>query len=314
MKERLLDFIVCPECKTDFALEGEVHQSGEIKEGLLVCKSCKRTYPVKNFIPRFVPGNSYVDSFSFQWQLHRTTQLDSVSGTKESEECFKRYTGWSPEDLKGRLTLDVGCGTGRYSEIAYNYGAEVIMIDLSFAIDAAFLNIGLKEGAHIIQADIFHLPFRPEQFDVIFSIGVLHHTPEPERAFSCLPPLLKKGGKIAIWVYDRYFVEKLTIMSRFYRKITRILPRRWLYALSHLAIPYYYLTRIPIAGPFFLALVPISTHPNWQWRVLDTFDWYSPNYTWGFTAGEVFEWFEKHGLKNIKVLKYPPVSVRGERA
>ncbi|MFQ5957247.1 MAG: methyltransferase domain-containing protein [Candidatus Brocadiales bacterium] len=313
MKERLLSFVVCPECKSDFSLEGKVYESAEVKEGSLLCKSCARTYPIKNFIPRFVGGDSYVDNFSFEWQVHRTTQLDSVNGTKQSEESFKSSTGWNPEDLKGKLTLDVGCGTGRYSEIALNYGAELIMMDLSFAVDSAFLNMGLKEMVHLIQADVFHLPFKPEQFDVIFSIGVLHHTPDPPGAFSCLPPLLKKNGKIAIWVYDKYFVERMSIMSQLYRKITRKLPRRWLYALSYFAVPYYYLALIPWLGLFFRALVPISVHPNWRWRVLDTFDWYSPSYTWGFSAGEVFEWFEMMGLKNIKVLKYPPVSVRGEK-
>lgn len=41
--------------------------------------------------------------------------------------------------------------------------------------------------------------------------------------------------------------------------------------------------------------------PNWRWRVLDMFDWYSPKYQSKHTHWEVFDWFQGEGLVNIKI-------------
>jgi SAM-dependent methyltransferase len=62
---------------------------------------------------------------------------------------------------------------GRYAEIVNKYGSEVVGIDMSYAIDTAFENMGLRGKVHFIQADIFNLPFKPGTFDYIFSIGVI---------------------------------------------------------------------------------------------------------------------------------------------
>ena len=66
---------------------------------------------------------------------------------------------------------------------------------------------------------MFKLPFAPESFDYIYSIGVLHHTPDCEQAFKGLPRLLKPGGRIAIWLYSAY--NPWYRMSDVYRKWTR---------------------------------------------------------------------------------------------
>jgi uncharacterized protein YbaR (Trm112 family) len=84
MKEKLVEILACPRCKNELDLRVTAKESNEIKEGKLVCRVCGAEYPISNYIPRFVKSDEYVDSFSFQWNLHRTTQLDSVSGTNES--------------------------------------------------------------------------------------------------------------------------------------------------------------------------------------------------------------------------------------
>ena len=90
MKEKLLKILACPNCKCEFDLTIAAEEHGEIKEGKLICKSCGAEYPISNYIPRFVKDDKYVDSFSFEWNLHRETQLDSISRTKESEETFRK--------------------------------------------------------------------------------------------------------------------------------------------------------------------------------------------------------------------------------
>jgi SAM-dependent methyltransferase len=235
------------------------------------------------------------------------TQLDSTY-SNESEKTFCQKTGFSPADLRGKLILDVGCGMGRFAEVASRWGGNVIAIDLSYAVDAAYHNIGLRDNVHIFQADIFQLPFREERFDIIYSIGVLHHTPDCEKAFRQLPKLLKPGGKIVIWVYGH--MGPWEFFASLYRRFTVRMPRKLLYALCYLSIPLYYLYQIPVIGKLFWNLLPTSVHFNPEWRVLDTFDWYSPRYQSKHTYQEVSQWFQSEGLIDIKSLDFP-VAISG---
>jgi hypothetical protein len=99
-------------------------------------------------------------------------------------------------------------------------------------------------------------------------------------------------------------------MSQLWRKITTRLPKKLLYSLSYIAIPSYYLKKIPFFGKLLDLLIPTSQHKNWRWQLLDTFDWYSPTYQSKHTYPEVFKWFEEENLKEIKPLDYS-VSMTG---
>ena len=281
-----------------------------------VCTRCERQYPLVNGVVRFVEAQNYAGSFGFQWKLYSRTQLDDES-SQRSENAFRRRTGFRPEDLNGKLVLDVGCGMGRFAEVATRWGAHVVGIDLSLASEVAARNLA-ERPATIFQADVFKLPFLPESFDYIYSIGVLHHTPNCEQAFKALPRLLKPGGKIAIWLYSAY--NPWYRMSDVYRKFTRRMAPEKLHNLCRLAVPIYVvhqgLKKIPLLGkPASAALawaIPMSQNKDATWRVLDTFDWYSPWYQSKHTYEEVFRWFEDCGLQDLRVIEQP-IAVQGTR-
>lgn len=304
MQNKLLQYLVCPKCKHSLTLKVKEENNNEVKTGRLKCVACGKNYPIINFIPRFVASDKYVGNFSFEWQIHKNTQLDSFQRNKISHDTFFDKTGFNKKDLKKKLVLDVGCGMGRFMEIAANEGAEVIGIDLSLAVDAARENLKLRKNCHFIQADVFKLPFKPKTFDAIFSIGVLHHTPDTKQAFLKLPPLLKSGGKIAIWVYGQNTFRPYDHFGHFWRIITPKLPKQLLYLFSFIAIPLYWTYPIPFIGNLINVLIPYSTDPNWRWRVLDTFDWYSPKFQWKHTYPEIINWYEEAKLKVVKILKY----------
>ncbi len=157
----------------------------EERDGGVVCTGCGQLYPEVNGVLRFVAEQHYAGSFGFQWQVHARTQLDT-SASNRSERDFQERTGLQRQDLAGKLVLDVGCGMGRFADVATRWGAHVVGIDLSLAAEVAARNLAGRE-ATIFQADVFHLPFAPESFDFIYSIGVLHHTPDCQAAFKALP-------------------------------------------------------------------------------------------------------------------------------
>lgn len=311
MKEALLRLLACTHCRNGLTLKEEEFHGLEVLSGVLGCDGCGMTYPVVKGIPRFVPGDDYANNFSFEWNRFRTTQLDSANGRGESESRFQRSLDFPLKALRGMQVLDAGCGMGRFAEVALKYGATVVGMDLSLAVDAAAQNLRVHPNAQFVQADLFALPFRDETFDLVYSLGVLHHTPDPRRAFLGLVKLLRKGGKISATLYSGY--NKVYVRStNFWRRILTRLPTPVLYRLSHLAIPYYYLCRLPLLGLAFQAVFPISMHPDREWRVLDTLDCYSPTYQSYHTHYEVFAWFREAGLTEIGILE-PGISLIGTR-
>ena len=308
MKKEAIDFLVCPRCQHDLDLETDIVDGAEVMDGTLSCRSCSASYPIRGGIPRFVQGSSYADSFGYEWRRFRTVQLDPANVTNESEATFRAKTGWTVKDFRGALALDAGVGAGRFAEVASRWGASVVGVDLTSAVDEAFANIGRREGVHLVQADLLALPFRSETFDIAYSIGVLHHTADPQRAFQCVSNTVKNAGALAVYVYPalgiaRHFSDQI-------RKVTTRLPLSVVYYFSALAVPLYYPYRLPVLGRFLQTLLPLSLHPNWRWRWLDTFDWYTPKYQWKLTYPEVFRWFRAQGYGDVEVLDFP-ICIRG---
>lgn len=282
-----------------------------------VCPSCGRSYPERKGVACFVDAGNYADSFGFQWHRYNRTQLDNEE-IRESELHFRQRTGFVPDDLKGKLVLDVGCGMGRFAEVATRWGACVIGIDLSAAAQVAARNLGERDFV-ALQADVFALPFAPETFDYIYSIGVLHHTPDCEKAVKVLPQFLKPGGSLAVWLYSGY--NKWYRFSDIYRRVTHRMPPRLLHGILSVTVPVLNgvdrgLRMVPLIGKPIAGAVhhvfPVNRNPRREYRVLDTFDWYSPQYQSKHTYEQVFRWFESCGLEDLHVVDVP-IAVRGRK-
>ena len=306
MKRALLQWLRCPHCSTGFDLVTD--DTDPVTSGSLQCGQ-RHSFPIVRGIPRFVPSAAYTESFSYEWQRFRTTQLDSASRGTATRDRLQASLSMPLEQLRGKLVLDAGCGMGRFAEVVHHYGGEYVGLDYSYAVDAAFSNVGRLRDVHLVQGDLFALPFALDTFDLIICLGVLHHTPDPARAFAGLPRVLKPGGRLSITVYDAG--NKVYVLnSRFWRRFSTRLPRKVLHALSYASVPLYYLWTLPVVGWVFRSLAFISLERDWRWRVLDTFDWYSPRYQSWHTHHEVFGWFKQNGMEQIEVLA-PSVSQIG---
>ena len=228
------------------------------------------------------------------------TSTASPGSTTSNANCRSSWT-FRSSPSKGKLVLDAGCGLGRFSEIVLDNGGTVVAVDLSGAIDAAFENLGSRDHIYFVQADIFKLPFRPGTFDMVYSWGVLHHTPDPPAAFEKLPPLVRPGGKVMTMVYANYNKAYLAT-TEFYRRLTTRLPKRMLLKLCYAAVPLYYVGKVPGFGPLVTRLLlPVSVRPpTHRWRVGNTFDLYSPKYAFTYDHVEVYGWYERADLETIR--------------
>lgn len=205
----LLDIAVCPECKTRLTLEaGAVTDGDHVENGTLTCASGHR-FPIVAKAPRFVQHELNADqartrdSFGYEWTRLYPEHGHSTPEWQAERDIFLEYTRTVPSDFKGRLILDGGCGNGRYAKLANDWGARVVAVDISAAVDIASRNVADRPGVDVVQADLFKLPFLPKTFDAAYSVGVLHHTPDARGAFMSIRDTVRPGGWFGIFVHGQ---------------------------------------------------------------------------------------------------------------
>ena len=327
MNHDVVPLLRCLDCDADLKLEAAVESNGRVESGNLQCTRCTSSWPIVNFVPRFVPPVNYAANFGMQWIRFSKTQLDSHSGIPISRRRFFESTGASEDDLRGKLVLDVGCGAGRFAEIALSTGARLIAVDFSSAVDACFANLGANPRIDVIQADVYALPFKRASFDYVYCLGVLQHTPKPRAAFLALTEQIKPAGRISVDVYPKlpfiflwpkYWLRPLTRRmkpERLLRWVERMVP--WLLPISDT------IGKIPLIGPKLRYAVPVMNHrlslPELsdrqvhEWAVLDTFDMFGATYDQPQTGSGLREWLDAAGLHDTEILSRGFLIARGRR-
>ena len=139
------------------------------------------------------------DRFGYSWE--RFSDLSA-----EQEAQFRLWTvHLSPErDWVGKAFLDAGCGAGRNSYWAMSCGARsCVAMDLDDrSLDAARRNLAKFPAAEVRKCSIYDIEDR-DAFDIVFSIGVVHHLNDPGLAVRKLAQAARPGGRVLIWVYGR---------------------------------------------------------------------------------------------------------------
>jgi SAM-dependent methyltransferase len=298
-------YLVCPACQSSLTLTAAKYATSDrIESGSLDCPGCERRYPVERGVPRFVPAENYASGFGLQWIKHARTQYDSETKRPITATRFFAQTKW-PRDMSGQLVLEVGSGSGRFTEVIAATGAMVVSFDYSVAVEANDASNGQRENVLIVQADIFQMPFRRGTFDRVCCLGVLQHTPDPPRAFAALPPMIKPGGSLAVDVYRKpRGIERLTTTKYLVRPLTRRIPPGTLYPMVERYVttlwsvirflPRRMTWKLLIADYRGVLDLPNETLRNWA--VLDTFDMLNPAYDTPQDLETVRQWCAQAGL------------------
>lgn len=151
--------------------------------------------------------------FGYEWGRYREMLPDY-------EEQFRRWTiHLHREDWRAKEFLDVGCGMGRNSYWPMIYGAAGgVAIDIDARSLAAARETLVRFPAVEVREGSAYEIGESNRFDIVFSIGVIHHLERPERALAQMVEAAAPGGQVLIWVYgaenNRWIVYGLSPLRK----------------------------------------------------------------------------------------------------
>ncbi len=125
---------------------------------------------------------------------------------------------------KGKTILEIGCGMGTDSRYISRKGANIVSLDLSFNN----VSFALK-GSRLLNlkgkgtcADAEKLPFKDNSFDIVYSFGVLHHTPDTQKAIDEACRVLRPGGRCVIMLYHKGYAYYMLLLMHGYKRLLNI--------------------------------------------------------------------------------------------
>lgn len=213
-----LELLACPACEGALAADWSCHK-------------CDARYDAPEGIPNLrVPGNSrteVVRRFYEHAPFPGYPLRDSLSWLRaraERSEFARLLDRAIPGDAR---ILEIGCGTGQTSLYLARASRVVIGADLtraSLQLAAAAARRFQINGVQFIETDLHHPGLRPASFDVVYSSGVLHHTPDPRASFARIAQLARPGGMIVLGLYNTF----ARIPLRLRRLVARLSGYRWI--------------------------------------------------------------------------------------
>jgi SAM-dependent methyltransferase/uncharacterized protein YbaR (Trm112 family) len=343
MRASALQRLVCPMCHSSTELEGLRWEGDEIIEGFLHC-GCGVDYPVIQGVPRMLPPEllptlekDYPEFFRAHHGrgLARTESVESrdtrvKSKTKDAfgyewtwaaDYHADNFADWLPAGFEAQtlfansVGLEIGCGAGRHSALTASIAKEHFAVDLSRAVDVAFARNRALGNCHVVQADAFHLPFRPATFDYVFCLGVLQHLPDPEAGFYALAKQPRESGILLVNVYQASRPTVL-FMLELARKVTTRLPHGILKYVSigagcveyGLFVAPWRRVRSTRLGRAMRPLVPerleSAAQDDFHTCVVDWFDRLSCPVKKHYKREDLRRWYEGAGYSDVTVTPY----------
>lgn len=310
-----------------------------VETGLLLCDPCKLRYPIVHGVPIMLPYRTHLhQEFDARrkphmqdvWSGYQFADRKPVEGEEFVRASFS--TEWLEYDYDGVIWestyeahqerillemgpaagrtqwhLEIGCGLGLAAlAVQEASGCDAVGLDLSMAAVKAAQHFKLNPFMHFVQASAFSIPLAKDQFDTIYSRGVLHHTYSTERAFKCVAQHCRPGGTFYVWLYGPGSIRSTPLRVGLYgiEALTRplvshapdSLPARAF--LGTMALGYLSFNALRRLGN--RATQPLS----FSRAVHAARDRFTPRFAHRHPAAQVLQWYKETGFKEATVLDW----------
>jgi SAM-dependent methyltransferase len=273
--------------------------------------------PASTLLGRWVPSGTpdagdggVVARFDREWASFADV------GTAEQADIFGLYFDIVPPAAlgPGSVALDAGCGAGRWAVQVATRGARVIALDAGRSVESAHRN-SRPWSVECVQGDVTRLPFASASFDLVYSLGVLHHIKDLETAAAELVRVLRPGGHCLVYLYyaldsrGPLFRAVFTVVDLIRRLLSRS-PQALLGPMSDLIAATVYL---PLARSARLlrrlglrrvaSALPLSSYADRSFRTMrnDSLDRFGTTLERRFTRAQVVEIMARAGLEAVRV-------------
>jgi ubiquinone/menaquinone biosynthesis C-methylase UbiE len=293
MGKELFEYLRCPICKRELFYN---NIKDNTDENILLECICVIKYSKKNGIMDMTYNLSKDDiksskTFSQEWNLFDYKIDDTFDiSQKEYLNMFYEALKITSKNLENKSILDAGCGNGqRIYNIANNSNIKIaIGTDISSgAINAS--KIYKNKKLYYIKSNIITPPFKEYSFDIVWCTGVLHTVTDPKKAFSNLSRLVKRGGKLYIWVFNK----PRNFLGYGIVRIISKLP----FLIQKLFVPIYFSFHIHL----FLSK-KFASKKNIRKIIRTYWDSVFPNIKL-YKKTQILEWFKENNF--IKIYEYP---------
>lgn len=270
-----------------------------------------------NADPRTVRG------FGQEWSSFTQAPIADA----ERLELFNGYFSLIDWTTRPKHAMDFGCGSGRWSLLAAPRVDQLVAVDASpAALEVARTNV---QAANVtfVQATPDTLPFPDSHFDLIFSLGVLHHVPDTEGAIGSLSRKLRPGGTLLLYLYYAFdnrpwWFRALWKISDFFRSATSRSPYPLRYGVSQLIAALIYLplargSRLLESLGLDVSRLPLSFYRKRSFYTMrtDALDRFGTRLEQRFTASQIEQMMRSAGLDRITFSDHAPFwCVVGQRA
>ncbi len=257
-----------------------------------------------------------VDSFGEEWSKFNyfdESEIENIGDEYFDIVDFSKFDGHSS-------ALDVGCGSGRWSIYLSSKFTNVYAMDPSKAIYAAANLTKDIPGIHLIKASAENIPFEDETFDLVISLGVLHHIPDTQKALNSIVKKVNKGGQCLIYLYyaldnRSFFYKMIFYTSSFFRFFISKSPSFLKKIICDLIAIFVYLPFIllsklvkTVLGEKWGNKIPLSYYSNKSFNVIrnDSLDRFGTPLEQRFSKVKIEEMMRKSGLHDIKFSNNQP--------